>query len=110
MSFNGKLHAADCEVTFYTAGGPGGQHRNKSATAVRILHRPTGITVTATERRSQSQNREMAWSRLKEKLQKLQHKPKKRVATKASRSSKERRLEAKRRNATHKANRRVGDW
>ena len=50
----------DCDMTFFVAGGPGGQHRNKVATGVRLTHRPSGVVVTATERRSQAANREMA--------------------------------------------------
>ncbi|HEX9371368.1 MAG TPA: peptide chain release factor-like protein, partial [Roseiflexaceae bacterium] len=58
----------DCEVTFFVAGGPGGQHRNKVATGVRLVHRPSGLVVTATERRSQAANREMAYARMAERL------------------------------------------
>ena len=54
----------EVEMTFYRAGGPGGQHRNKTETAVRLVHRRSGITVTASERGSQGQNRELAWDRL----------------------------------------------
>jgi protein subunit release factor B len=54
----------DSEVSFFVAGGPGGQHRNKVATGVRLWHRPSGVVVTATERRSQSANREVAYERL----------------------------------------------
>ncbi len=57
-----------CKVTFGRASGPGGQHRNKVETAVRIVHVPTGIEVTAAERRSQSQNRHVAERRLRLKL------------------------------------------
>ncbi|HTN54342.1 MAG TPA: peptide chain release factor-like protein, partial [Anaeromyxobacter sp.] len=59
---------AECEETFFVAGGPGGQHRNKTESGVRLLHRPTGILVTATERRSQLQNRTAALERLRERL------------------------------------------
>lgn len=57
-----------CRVTFGRASGPGGQHRNKVETAVRIVHQPTDLEATAGERRSQSQNRHTAWRRLRLKL------------------------------------------
>ena len=56
---------AECTVETYRASGPGGQHRNKTESAVRLTHRPTGVAVTATERRSQHENRRRAVSRLR---------------------------------------------
>ncbi len=57
-----------CDVSFGRTSGPGGQHRNKVETAVHIRHRPTGVEVRATERRSQSQNRHAAERRLRLRL------------------------------------------
>lgn len=59
---------AHCEVLAGRASGPGGQHRNKVETAIRIKHLPTGITATATERRQREQNRKQAVFRLRVKL------------------------------------------
>lgn len=59
---------ADCEVTSGRGSGPGGQHRNKVETAVRIKHRPTGVSASATERRHKEQNRKQALFRLRVKL------------------------------------------
>jgi len=56
---------ADCAVETYRASGPGGQHRNKTESAVRLTHRPTGVVATATERRSQHENRRRALARLR---------------------------------------------
>jgi len=56
---------AECDVHTYRASGPGGQHRNKTDSAVRLAHRPTGVTVTATESRSQHENRARAIRRLR---------------------------------------------
>ena len=51
----------DIVIQFLRASGPGGQHRNKTETGVRLRHIPTGIVVTATERRSRRQNLEVAF-------------------------------------------------
>lgn len=95
----------DCEMEFFVAGGPGGQHRNKVETGVRLTHRPTGLVVTATERRSQSANREAAYERMAEKLEARQRQQKKRFATKPGKAAKERRLEGKRLQSERKQSR-----
>lgn len=56
---------AECEVHLYRASGPGGQHRNKVVSGVRLVHRPSGLHATATERRSQHENRANALKRLR---------------------------------------------
>jgi|SRR5688572_3848058 protein subunit release factor B len=86
----------DSDLEFFVAGGPGGQHRNKVETGVRLTHRPSGIVVTATERRSQSANRDAAYERLAEKLEAAQRVQKKRRATRPSLSSKLNRVDEKR--------------
>jgi len=55
-----------CAVDHYRAQGPGGQKRNKTSSAVRLRHRPTGLIVTAVERRSQHVNKANAIERLRE--------------------------------------------
>jgi ribosome-associated protein len=100
---------AECDEEFFIASGPGGQHRNKTESGVRLLHRPTGVLVTATERRSQSQNRGEALERLRERLAAMGHEPKIRRATRPTRGSKLRRLDAKKHRSEVKKGRRGGE-
>jgi ribosome-associated protein len=98
----------DTDIAFFVAGGPGGQHRNKVATAVRLTHRPSGMVVTATERRSQSANREMAFARLAARLEAANYVPKPRIATKPTRAARaERRAEKRQRGETKRGRRSV---
>ncbi|QBD83571.1 peptide chain release factor-like protein [Ktedonosporobacter rubrisoli] len=83
-------------MDFFIASGPGGQHRNKVETGVRLLHRPSGISVTATERRSQYANREAAFERMAARLVEHQRVPTPRRPTRPSAASRERRLAEKR--------------
>ncbi|MFN0197468.1 MAG: peptide chain release factor family protein [Planctomycetaceae bacterium] len=55
----------DCTVERIRRSGPGGQHRNKVETGIRLLHKPTGLTAQATERRSQAENLQAATERLR---------------------------------------------
>ena len=57
-----------CEIDRYRSSGPGGQHRNKTESAIRLRHKATGVTAHADERRSQSENRSKALHRMREHL------------------------------------------
>ncbi|XP_073118414.1 uncharacterized protein [Elaeis guineensis] len=59
---------AQCDMDTFKASGPGGQHRNKRESAVRLKHRPTGIVAQAAEDRSQHKNRASAVARLRKLL------------------------------------------
>ena len=59
-----RLDAVDFEEKFARSSGPGGQHVNKVSTAVQLRHIPSGLSVTVQDTRSQSWNRQLAWDRL----------------------------------------------
>lgn len=63
-----ELRDSDIRIDYYRGQGAGGQHRNKTDSAVRMTHLPTGTVVTASEQRSQHQNKEVARRRLEQKL------------------------------------------
>jgi len=65
-----KLDAADFDERFARSSGPGGQHVNKVSTAVTLRHVPTGVAVTVQDSRSQSFNRQLAWERLLDAIEK----------------------------------------
>jgi peptide chain release factor len=107
----------DIEESFVRSGGAGGQHVNKTASCVQLLHRPTGIVVKCQEDRSQSVNRFLARRILADKIEarikgaasaEEQKREKiRRQKRRRSRRSKERMLEQKKRRSTILQNRQV---
>ncbi len=59
---------ADCRLEVFRGSGPGGQKRNKTSSAVRLTHAPTGLSAVASESRSQHRNRQTALNRLRRKI------------------------------------------
>jgi protein subunit release factor B len=68
------IKESDLEETFAPSSGPGGQNVNKVASAVTLRHRPSGISVTAQDSRSQVQNRKLARERLIDAIEQAQQK------------------------------------
>ena len=85
----------ECEVETFRSSGPGGQHVNKTESAVRLRHLPSGIVVSSQQERSQHRNKALCLQRLRNKVAQLNYRPRKRVPTRVPRSAKNRTLEEK---------------
>ena len=79
-------------VDVFRASGPGGQHVNRTQSALRLTHPPSGVVVVAQDSPSQHRNRDIAFERLIKRLARLNHVPKKRVPTRPTRAARERRI------------------
>lgn len=99
----------ECDVETFRSGGKGGQHVNKTESAVRLRHRPTGITVTCQEERSQYLNKQACLGKIRSRVAKLNDRPAPRIATKPHKGAKR----AKKRSKVHKSGvkkSRARDW
>ena len=92
----------EIEIYFYKSRGPGGQRKNKKNTAVKIVHKPTGIVVRGTEFRYQALNKKLALERLRKKLEELNKKKKVRIKTEKPLEVKLKQIEEKRRRSEKK--------
>lgn len=102
---------AECDVWTFRATGPGGQGVNTTDSAVRLRHRPSGITVVCRRERSQLLNKRACLERLRKRLEALRAEAEapERVATRKSRAVRNRELAAKRVQARRKVLRRRVD-
>jgi protein subunit release factor B len=96
---------AECKVLPFRSSGPGGQHKNKTLSSVRLYHHPTGLVVIGRRERSLTRNLKDAVMRLRGKLERLLVEPKPRRPTKPSRSAVERRLREKKARSRRKEDR-----
>ena len=85
----------ECALETFRASGPGGQHVNKTESAVRLKHLPSGVVVTAQQERSQQQNKALCLQKLRRKVARLNYRPAPRIPTRVPRSAKNRTLEEK---------------
>ena len=92
----------ECNVDTFRAGGKGGQHLNKTESAVRMTHLPTGTVVSCQDERSQYQNKRKCLLQLRGKLVAFNYRPPKRIPTRKPRSAKEKILETKRKQSQKK--------
>lgn len=92
-----RVHERDLEETFSRSSGPGGQNVNKVSTCVTIRHVPTGLSVTASDSRSQSTNRQLALIRL---LDEMERRKAAKRQERLAELSKSRRQKAKRSRST----------
>jgi peptide chain release factor 2 len=89
----------ECEMETFRSSGPGGQHVNKTESAVRLRHLPSGVVVSSQQERSQHRNKADCLRKLRQKIERLNYRPAKRVPTRLPRSAKNRALEEKSRRA-----------
>ncbi|MFM7083832.1 MAG: peptide chain release factor 2 [Hyphomicrobium sp.] len=67
-----EVNPSEVDISFARSSGAGGQHVNRTESAVRLVHKPTGIVIFAQEQRSQHQNKEIAFKRLKARLYEME--------------------------------------
>lgn len=97
----------ECDVQTFRATGPGGQGVNTTDSAVRLKHRPTGITVVCRRERSQHVNKLVCLKRLRLKIEEAQRPVVERRPTRPSRAAKQARLAEKKLTSAKKAARRL---
>lgn len=85
-----KIRPDDLEESFSRSSGPGGQHVNKVSTACTIRHVPTGVSVTASDSRSQSMNRQLAMERLMNAFEKQRDEKRQQRLAEASKARRQR--------------------
>ena len=96
---------SQCKIETFRSSGKGGQHINKTESAVRLTHIESGIHVTCQEQRSQYLNKIKCIKELRLRIERNNYRPPKRIKTKPTRGSMERRLISKKQKSEKKKNR-----
>ena len=96
---------SECKVETFRSSGKGGQHANKTESAVRLTHTKSGIQVMCQDERSQYLNKIKCIKELRRRIEKYNYKPPRRIQTKPTKGSVERRLSTKKHKSEKKKNR-----
>ena len=102
-------------VETYRSSGPGGQRKNKVETAVRLKHLPSGLTVIATEHRSQAENRKLTFEGFRNRLIKLNRPRKRRIPTPIplkviEKIKEEKKIHSKKKRLRQKPQKKLEEW
>ena len=100
-----NLLLSECRVETFYSSGKGGQHANKTESAVRLTHISSGIQVTCQDERSQYLNKSRCIKELRLRIEKYNYKPPRRIRTKPTKGSVERRLSTKKHKSKKKNSR-----
>ena len=100
---------SECKVETFRSSGKGGQHANKTESAVRLTHIKSGIQVMCQDERSQYLNKIKCIKELRLRIEKYNYKPPKRIKTRPTRASKEKRLFSKKHQSEKKNTRKKPD-
>jgi protein subunit release factor B len=92
----------ECDIDTFRAGGKGGQHLNKTESAVRLTHIPTRTVVICQDERSQYQNKRKCLTRLRKKLDVLNYQAPERIPTRKPRAAKKKILDDKKKHSIKK--------
>ena len=101
---------SECKVETFRSGGRGGQHANKTESAVRLTHLSSGIQTSCQEERSQHLNKMKCLKELRKRIIQHNYRPPKRIKTKPTRSSIEKRLTKKKHQSEKKQNRKSPEF
>lgn len=102
MKIDDETLLTECEIQTFRASGKGGQHVQKTDSAVRLIHLPTGIRVSSQQERSQYLNKKICLEKLRQKLAEKARKKKKRIPTKKSKAVREKELKEKKKRSEKK--------